>query len=58
MKLVGNPVAKNIEYEILLEGKNISLDSSIDNNMLRSYINHPRHQITDSLVAFKIQKDQ
>ena len=56
-KVLSNPKAKNFEFQILLEGFNLHFDTSKEKTFLRSYMNHPRHQITHSLVAFATQQD-
>ena len=56
-KVLSNPKAENFEFQILLEGFNLHFDTSKEKTFLRSYMNHPRHQITHSLVAFATQQD-
>lgn len=57
-KVVSNPSPKNLEYSVLKEGFNLAFDTSSENAFLKDYIMHPRHQITESLVAFEAQKDK
>lgn len=56
-KVLSNPKAKNFKFQILLEGFNLHFDTSKEKTFLQSYMNHPRHQITHSLVAFATQQD-
>jgi hypothetical protein len=58
LKTIINPKPKNIEYEILNERYKIVLNIEKSNAVLKDYIMHPRHQITESLVAFEAQKDR
>lgn len=58
MIVLEQPMAKNLEYSILKEGHRIVFDSSKENAFLKDYIMHPRHQVTESLVAFEAQLDK
>lgn len=55
-KVVESPVAKDFHFKILKEAHSIIFDENVDIN-IKNYIRHPRHQITQSLIAFAAQKD-
>lgn len=50
------PKPKDLHFEILKKAHNIIIDKKIEKN-IQNYIRHPRHQITESLIAFVLQKD-
>ena len=58
MVVIQNPIAKNLEFSILKEGHKIVFNLNRDNAFLKDYIMHPRHQVTESLVAFEAQLDR
>ena len=58
LSTIDNPTAKNFEFSVLKEGYSVAFDSSKSSSFLKDYIMHPRHQITESLVAFEAQKDR
>jgi energy-coupling factor transporter ATP-binding protein EcfA2 len=55
--VVKDPIAKSLEFSIIKEGHKIVFNNSKENSFLKDYIMHPRHQITESLVAFEAQID-
>ena len=56
--VIQNPTAKDLEFLILKEGHTIVFNPSRENAFLKDYIMHPRHQVTESLVAFEAQLDR
>lgn len=57
LSTIDNPTARNFEFSVLKEGYSVAFDVSKENSLLKDYIMHPRHQITESLIAYEAQKD-
>lgn len=53
-----NPIPRSLEFSIIKEGHTIVFNEERENSFLKGYIMHPRHQITESLVAFESKIDR
>ena len=56
-KVTKTPEPKNLEFKILYEGYMVAFDDTKENSLLKGYLMHPRHQLSESLIAYQAQRD-